>query len=254
MHEIDQERFGAFVAQLRKEKGVTQKELAEKLFVSDKAVSKWERGLSIPDVALLLPLSAQLGVTVTELLSGQRIPEPEHLNVRQVEELMTGAIRLSAREERVRGEGLRKTGILYAACAVLALLEIAVLRWLGFSFAEMSSDVLLVEGLCLVFGAWFCFFVKETLPAYYDENKISFYTDGIFRMNLAGIRFNNSNWPHILRAGRTWLLGTAVAYPILYGVMQTLLPDAGIAVKLATTLVPVLGMFIPMMIVGKRYE
>lgn len=46
MHEIDKDRFGAFVAQLRREKGMTQRELADRLYVSDKAVSKWERGLS----------------------------------------------------------------------------------------------------------------------------------------------------------------------------------------------------------------
>ena len=45
MFEIDKAKFGAFVAQLRKEKGLMQKELAEKLYVSDKAVSKWERGV-----------------------------------------------------------------------------------------------------------------------------------------------------------------------------------------------------------------
>ncbi len=53
MFEIDKEKFGSFVAQLRREKGLTQKDLAEKLFLSDKAVSKWERGLSLPDIRLL---------------------------------------------------------------------------------------------------------------------------------------------------------------------------------------------------------
>ena len=67
---IDREKFGAFLAQLRKERGLTQKELAERLFVSDKAVSKWERCQSLPDVALLLPLAEILGVSVTELLRG----------------------------------------------------------------------------------------------------------------------------------------------------------------------------------------
>lgn len=47
MHEIDKDRFGAFVAQLRREKGMTQRELADRLYVSDKAVSKWERGVSL---------------------------------------------------------------------------------------------------------------------------------------------------------------------------------------------------------------
>ena len=64
MYEIDNQKFGRFVAALRKEKGYTQKELAEKLFLSDKAISKWERGLSLPDIALLEPLSDILGVTV----------------------------------------------------------------------------------------------------------------------------------------------------------------------------------------------
>ena len=57
MYEIDKQKFGAFVASLRKEKGLTQKELAQQLFISDKAVSKWETGVSIPDTALLIPIA-----------------------------------------------------------------------------------------------------------------------------------------------------------------------------------------------------
>ena len=62
MHEIDNEQFGQFLLQLRREKELTQRELAERLYVSDKAVSKWERGLSLPDIALLQPLAGELGV------------------------------------------------------------------------------------------------------------------------------------------------------------------------------------------------
>ena len=62
MHEIDNEQFGQFLLQLRREKALTQRELAERLYVSDKAVSKWERGLSLPDIALLQPLAGELGV------------------------------------------------------------------------------------------------------------------------------------------------------------------------------------------------
>ena len=60
MYELDKAAFGQFLAQLRREKGMTQKELAATLYVSDKAVSKWERGLSVPDISLLVPLAEQL--------------------------------------------------------------------------------------------------------------------------------------------------------------------------------------------------
>lgn len=75
-HQIHQ--MGALIAKLRKERNMTQKELAAKLGVTDKAVSKWERSLSYPDVTLLLPLAEALGITASELLSGeQQTPEGE---------------------------------------------------------------------------------------------------------------------------------------------------------------------------------
>ena len=78
------------MAQLRKEKGLMQKDLAEKLYVSDKAVSKWERGLSIPDVALLVPLAELLGVSVTELLECRRLPQDTPMDSRQAAENLLG--------------------------------------------------------------------------------------------------------------------------------------------------------------------
>ena len=77
MHEIDKARFGAIIAAARKERGMTQKDLAQKLFISDKAVSKWETGVSLPDTSLLIPLSETLGIPVAELLTGQKDPEPD---------------------------------------------------------------------------------------------------------------------------------------------------------------------------------
>ncbi len=65
---MDAAAVGARIAALRKEKGLTQKQLAEQLHVTDKAVSKWERGLNFPDLALMEPLAQALGITVTKLL------------------------------------------------------------------------------------------------------------------------------------------------------------------------------------------
>lgn len=62
---------GTVIRSLREKKGYTQKQLADRISVSDKAVSKWETGRGLPDLALLEPLGAALGVSVAELLSGE---------------------------------------------------------------------------------------------------------------------------------------------------------------------------------------
>lgn len=69
---VDSKRTGAFIAQCRKEKGMTQRELAEALGVTNKAVSKWETGGGMPDVSLLAPLSRVLGVSVDEIMNGEK--------------------------------------------------------------------------------------------------------------------------------------------------------------------------------------
>ena len=71
---MDQVRTGRFIAARRKEKGLTQKQLAEKLGISDKTVSKWECGNGFPEVSLLLPLCDELGITVNDLLSAELVP------------------------------------------------------------------------------------------------------------------------------------------------------------------------------------
>ena len=72
---MDNVKFGAFLAQCRKNKGWTQKDLAEHLNVTDKAVSKWERGLGFPDIKLIEPLAGLLEVSVLELMRSESIEE-----------------------------------------------------------------------------------------------------------------------------------------------------------------------------------
>ena len=62
--------IGKFIAKKRKDLNLTQKELADKLYVTDKAVSKWERGLSLPDITLLKKLASELNVVVADILDG----------------------------------------------------------------------------------------------------------------------------------------------------------------------------------------
>ena len=70
---MDQIKIGKFIQELRKQKNLTQITLAEKLGITDKAISKWERGIAMPDTSIMLKLCEILGVSVNELLSGERI-------------------------------------------------------------------------------------------------------------------------------------------------------------------------------------
>lgn len=70
---MNQEAIGKFIAACRKEKNLTQMQLAEKLNITNRAVSKWETGKSCPDVSIMMKLCDILGITVNELLSAERI-------------------------------------------------------------------------------------------------------------------------------------------------------------------------------------
>ena len=70
---MDQLKIGKFIAECRKQKGLTQMQLSEKLGITDKAISKWERGISMPDASIMLEVCGILGISVNELLSGEKI-------------------------------------------------------------------------------------------------------------------------------------------------------------------------------------
>ena len=70
---MDQLKIGKFIAECRKQKGLTQLQLSEKLGITDKAISKWERGISMPDASIMLEVCGILGISVNELLSGEKI-------------------------------------------------------------------------------------------------------------------------------------------------------------------------------------
>ena len=92
---MDQSKIGKFIASLRKEQNMTQFELAEKMGVSNRAVSKWETGKTMPDSGIMLELCEILKINVNELLSGERINTGEYYA--RAEEKM---IELSEKNER----------------------------------------------------------------------------------------------------------------------------------------------------------
>ena len=259
MYEIDNQKFGSFLFQLRKEHGMTQKELAERLFVSDKAVSKWERGLSLPDIALLRPIAEILDVTVTELLAGEYIREDQSLNISDVEPIVQRSLNLTAQEQMEQSGRRRRWKGTFLAASLCAVVELAVL-FFALKVSPAETTLILPPLLAFIFGVHFIFFAQERLPSFYDENKISFYSSGAFRMNMAGIHFNNSNWPHILGAIRLWCVAILGVWPALYWILQLLLekvlPDpAGAIMQLLVFWAAILGgLLVPVYVVGRKYE
>ena len=113
---MDQKAFGAFIAELRRAEKLTQRQVADKLHVTDRAVSKWECGLSYPDVTLLEPLADALGIGVGELLTCRRREtdraEPEMPALHSV-------LTITQEEKRLRTRRTRIIAIAAAAAAVV---------------------------------------------------------------------------------------------------------------------------------------
>lgn len=118
---MDNLQFGAFVAQLRKERNMTQKELADTLKVTDKAVSKWETGKGFPDVKLLEPLARALGVSLVELMEGRHL-ETEALPMEEAEQVVSRAMDRSQRATARRY--LKLLSALLIGIGVLCLLRL----------------------------------------------------------------------------------------------------------------------------------
>lgn len=255
MFEIDKKEFGTFVSELRKEKGLKQKELAAKLLISDKAVSKWETGLSMPDITLLVPLADALDVTVTELLECRRMTA-ETMTAVQTEALVKKTISMSEAEIAASAKSRRRWGTAYACCIVVSCIELLLYFLWGYSMELFLTHLLTIEVLSAVFGLLFCLFIKEKLPSYYDNNRISYYTQGPFRMHLTGISLNNSNWPYIVRICRLWSLGLLVLYPFLCLIVFPFISGlAGNMIFLYVTLGIVLGgLFIPVYVIAAKYK
>lgn len=125
---MEPQSIGGFIAALRKERHLTQRQLAEVLHITDKAVSKWERGLSCPDITLLHALAEQLGVTVGELLEGKRSDPPAP----DAEELVSRAIDYAEQSVRVRRHSLRQicawgfSGLLLAGIVTCIICNLAI--------------------------------------------------------------------------------------------------------------------------------
>ncbi len=128
---MDKDKFGKFVASRRKVKNITQKELAEILHLTDKAVSKWERGLSFPDISVLEPLADALDITVMELLKGECIEKESSITAEDAKQLIHDSLAISDAE--ISRKHTRSKYILIFCIVCLMLLISIILNIISFT-------------------------------------------------------------------------------------------------------------------------
>lgn len=137
---MDQQKMGKFISSLRKEKGLTQQELAEKLGVTDKAVSKWERGIGCPDISLLVPISEILGISINELLLGEQKKE---LKENDIEIVNKNIIEYSRKEINSSKQKTRR--LKYSLSVALTVLVLIILCFTGSVYKKVSAEKELEE-------------------------------------------------------------------------------------------------------------
>ena len=136
---MNQEKIGKFIANLRKEKNMTQQELAKKLGVTDRAISKWENGRGLPDYSLLQDLCDTLSISINELFSGEKISKEDYKT--KAEENMSKLINDNYSEKK-------KINWIIAISVAVVYLSISILFdiwayswiiWVGYSIYRFIS-------------------------------------------------------------------------------------------------------------------
>lgn len=126
---MDNQKFGQFILSLRKEKGWTQLELAEKLNVTDKAVSKWERGVGFPDIKMIEPLAETLDVSILEIMRSEKMTE-QPIPMENATEAITNVIDVVAYQRKIERKNILITITAFATIVMLIFL-IDTMQWEG---------------------------------------------------------------------------------------------------------------------------
>ena len=158
---MDQIKTGQFIAQQRKEKKYTQKQLAEILNISDKTISKWECGNGFPEISLLIPLCDTLEIDVNELLSGEKI---DNINYKtKAEENMLNMIK--EKEENL--QKIKLTTIVGVISTISFLTLMIILAYYGTIFPIYVSILLAIIAICIfVFGTYVAMEGERTIGYY----------------------------------------------------------------------------------------
>lgn len=160
---MNPKKIGAFLKQLRNEKGITQEQLAEILGVSGRTVSRWETGTNLPDLSILVQISEYYDVEIKEILNGER--KSENMDNELKETLLKVADYHELERRRAAKAGNLSFTIMFLVCAVTIVVQ--MLMDGSFPLIIGETAVLLVGGVVYIFlvvknGAWNGAMIKST--------------------------------------------------------------------------------------------
>ena len=184
---MNQEKIGKFIAKCRKSKNLTQSQLAEKLNITDRAISKWENGRAMPDSSIMLDLCNELDISVNELLSGEVI-KMEDYSKKAEENLLE--------MKKQKEESDKRLLSLEWVIGYMASITFFVLIFVA-SFIEMPTWVriiLIVIGLCEFIIGMFYGIKIEQVAGYYECKKchhkhVPKYSSVFFAMHMGRTRY-----------------------------------------------------------------
>lgn len=159
---MNQEKIGKFINELRKENNMTQEQLAEKMGVTDKSISRWENGKTMPDISLLGTLADNLNITIQELLNGQKMTKNELLELKGTIENL---IEYESNNQIKNSKKINKYIIIGNLVIVLAILH-NQFGYLDYIFTPNIADF--VQGMFYGLGITF-----DLIGVYNNSHNIS---------------------------------------------------------------------------------
>ena len=184
---MDQLKIGKFIAECRKQKNLTQMQLAEKLGITDKAISKWERGIAMPDTSIMLEHCEILGISVNELLSGEKIIMEN--NDKKNEQLLLDMAKELERKNKTIWNSMW-TIMTVSIIALLAGISIA-----AFLIPEGVWQIVTILGICVVFliPCFYALKLEVSVGAYKCKNCgheiVPTYTQALNAMHMGTTRY-----------------------------------------------------------------
>ena len=161
---MDQIKIGRFIAECRKKENLTQMQLAQKLGITDKAISKWERGMAMPDTSIMLALCDALKITVNDLLSGEKI-SMENNNQKNEQLLLDMAKELEKKNKTIWSS-------MWAIMIVSMTALFAGLFIAAYLIPEGPWQLVVILGLCVVFllPCFYALKLEVSVGAYKCQN------------------------------------------------------------------------------------